>query len=414
MTTTPLSGMPDLADPETFRAGVPYELYEQMRATPGIPWHPAESGTLKDGFWLVTRYDDVVEVLQDAGRFSSRFGSVFPLPNPSGEGPMGKNIVFMDPPEHSRVRRAAAKSFGPRVVANFEPWIREVVNEALDHALPLRTFEWVEQVARVIPSQVIARVLGVPVAQRDYIVEATYAIFRAQTAEDAGASLTAEFMKVGEFMTHLGEDKLKDPADDMTTVLAQARQAGDIDLAEYQQYCASMFSAGFETTHTTIAHIGHLLATDPSIAATAARALEEGQSAALVDEFLRYVTPAMRFARVATCDTEIAGQAVKEGDTVLVVLAAANRDSAAYSRPDEFDPFREGGKPLPGTGAAGLTFGAGPHRCIGHMLAKLELRVLLEELQARQVTITMDGQAERGASGVVNQLMRVPVAVSLP
>lgn len=410
---TQMSGIPDLADPETFRAGVPHEAYDELRALPGLPWQPAESGTLTGGFWLVTRYDEVVEVLQDTERFSSRFGAVYPLPNPTGDGPMSKHILFMDPPEHSRVRRAAAKSFGPRVVANFESWIRDVVVETLDDALPLGRFDWVAEVARFIPSRVIAQVLGVPLEQREYIVNATDEIFKSQSVNDGGLSLLQEFMKVGEFMTRLGSDKLLNPADDMTTVLAQSLESGEIDLVEYQLYTASLFTAGFETTHTTIAHIGHLLATDPAIRATAARALEEGKSAELVDEFLRYITPAMRFARVATRDTELGGQVIKEGDMVAVVFSAANRDPEAFERPNEFDPFREDSKSRAGTGGAGLAFSAGPHRCIGHMLAKLELRILLEELHARKAVISMDGEAERGASGVVNQLLALPVSVTV-
>ncbi|ABH00716.1 cytochrome P450 CYP257 (plasmid) [Rhodococcus jostii RHA1] len=410
---TELQGIPDLSDPETFKEGIPYEAYDQLRSLPGLPWHPAESGTLNGGFWVVTRYDEVVEILQDPARFSSVQGSIYPLPNPTGDGPMTKHILLMDPPEHSRVRRAAAKSFGPRIVANFESWIRDVVVETLDDALPLERFDWVYEVSRLVPSRVIAQILGIPLEHRGYIVEATNALFESQTVNDGGASLTREFMKIGEFMTRLGEEKLRNPADDMTTVLAQSLESGEIDLVEYQLYTASLFAAGFETTHTTISHIGHLLATEPAIRAATTRALDEGKSAALVDEFLRYITPAMRFARTATQDTEFRDQAIKKGDTLLVVFSAANRDPAAFPNPNEFNPFREDPKPLAGTGGAGLTFGAGAHRCIGHMLAKLELRILLEELHVRNIAIEMDGDAQRGASGLVNQLLALPVTVAV-
>ncbi|MGW6332924.1 cytochrome P450 [Nocardia rhamnosiphila] len=411
--TTEMSGIPDLADPETFKAGVPHEVHDTLRSLPGLAWQPAATGTPTGGFWLVTRYSDVAEVFQNPDRFSSRFGSVFPLPNLSGDGPMSKLIVFTDPPDHSRIRRAAAKSFGPRVVANFESWIHDVVVETLDDALPLENFDWVNEISRFVPSRVIAQVLGVPIEQRDYIVEATNAIFKAQTLNDNGVSLGTEFMQVGDFMMRLGETKLANPADDMTTVMAQALDKGDIDIAEYQLYTASMFSAGFETTHTTISHIGHMLATDSSVRDITARALDEGKSAELVDEFIRYITPAMRFARVATRDTTLGGQHIKKDEAIVVVLSAANRDPDVFSRPNEFDPFREGPSPAAGTGASGMAFGAGPHRCIGHMLAKLELRILLEELHRRKVNITMNGQAERGASGVVNQLLTLPVSVTV-
>lgn len=410
--TTELAGVPDLADPEVFQAGVPYEAWDAIRALPGLTWHPTESGTLTGGFWVVTRYEDVAQVLQDPDRFSSRFGAVFPLPNPSGVEPLSKHILFMDPPEHSRVRRSAAKSFGPRVVANFEPWIREVVVETLDKALPRSRFDWIDEISHVIPPLVIAQILGVPRDQRGFIVSASRDIFAAQSVKDDGVSLTNVMMEVAEYLTNLGEEKLKNPGDDMTTILARSHAAGEIDFVEYQLYLTSLLNAGAETTDTTMAHIGHLLATDPSIRETAARALDAHESAALVEEFIRYVTPAMNFVRVASRDTELNGQPLREGDMLMVSLAAANRDPAAFERPNDFDPFREGPKPLAGTGGAGMAFSAGPHRCIGHMLAKLELRMFLDELHTRKVVITMDGHAERGASGVVNQLLKLPVSVS--
>ncbi|SEO57582.1 cytochrome P450 [Trujillonella endophytica] len=411
--TTELNDVPDLADPETFKAGVPYEAFARMRALPGLVWQPADYGTLTGGFWLATRYDDVAEVLQDSDRFTSRFGNVYPLLNPTGDGPMMKQINHQDPPAHGRVRRAAAKSFGPRVVANFESWIREVVDETLDDALRQERFDWILQVARYIPSRVIAQVLGVPLDRREYIADATIEIFKSLSVEDGGETFGRLAGQVGEYLTQLGEEKLLNPADDMTTVLAQSLQNGELDPVEFQLYAVTLLIAGFETSHTTIAHIGHLLATDPAIRAATARALDEGRSAELVDEFLRYITPAIRFARVATRDTEIAGQAIKKDDVVTVVLSAANRDPEVFPRPDEFDPFRESPKPAVGTGGAGMVFGAGPHRCVGHMLAKLEIRILLEELHARKVVLSMDGEAERGAHHVVNTLVKLPVSATV-
>lgn len=209
-------------------------------------------------------------------------------------------------------------------------------------------------------------------------------------------TFTKVMLDVGEYLTRLGEEKLQHPADDMTTVLATSLQNGEIDLTEYQLYMASLLTGGAETTSTTMSHLAHLLASDSAVRAATDRAMAEGKTAEVVDEFIRYISPAMRFVRVATRDTEIGGQAVKENDVVAVVLSAANRDPAAFARPHEFDPFREGPGPAAGTGGAGLAFSAGPHRCIAHVLAKLEIRILLEEMYARQVVLTMAGEAERG------------------
>jgi cytochrome P450 len=260
---------------------------------------------------------------------------------------------------------------------------------------------------------VIAQILGVPREERGRIVTFSRDIFIAQAVKDDGVSLGNVMMQLGDYLTRLGEEKLQNPADDMSTLLAQLHRDGELDDVEYVLYLATLLNAGAETTNTTMAHIGHLLATDPEIRDITARALDEGKSAELVDEFLRYITPAMNFARVAARDTELNGQAIKKGDTVVVSYTAANRDPAAFPRPNTFDPFREDPKPVAGTGGAGMAFGAGPHRCPAHLLAKLELRIFLEELHARKVVITMDGEAERGASGVVDQLLKLPVSVSV-
>src|SRR6202051_422772 len=172
--------IPDFADPATYIDGAPHEALDELRARPGLYWQEASEGTYNGGFWVVTRYKDIVEIEQQPTIFSSVPGAFFPLANMGGDGPMSKHILFMDPPEHSRVRRVAMKSFGPRVVARFDDWIRDIVNETLDEALPRGSFYWISDVARLIPSRVIAAVMGVPRELRGQVVEWSDAIFEGQ------------------------------------------------------------------------------------------------------------------------------------------------------------------------------------------------------------------------------------------
>src|ERR1700753_177409 len=183
LTDSPIE-IPGFTDPATYAAGVPHAAFDELRSRPGLYWQKADEGTFNGGFWVVTRYNDIVEIEQQPAVFSSVPGAFFPLANMSGDSPMGKHILFMDPPEHSRVRRVAMKSFGPRVVARFDEWIRDIVNETLYEALHRVSFDWISDVARLIPSRVIAAVMGVPRELRGQVVAWSDAIFQGQVNQD--------------------------------------------------------------------------------------------------------------------------------------------------------------------------------------------------------------------------------------
>lgn len=327
----------------------------------------------------------------------------------SGESPMRKHILFMDPPEHSRVRRVAMKSFGPRVVAHFDDWIRDIVNETLDEVLPRGSFDWISDVARLIPSRVIAAVMGVPRELREQVVKWSDAIFTSTvTQDDGGAAMARAFDEVNVYMAKLGEEKLRDPQDDTVTVLAQSLQRGEIDEAEYAMYTAALLIAGYETTHTLIGQAMRLILADGEIRRTCELAFQAGEFNAVVDEFLRYVTPAMNVTRTATEDTDFHGQTIRRDDTMQLMLVAANRDPEVFADPHRFDPSRPRGRTLPGDG---LAFGSGLHRCVGNVLAKMDARILFEELHRRGVRLEIAGEPGPGWSTLINQLLSLPVRV---
>src|ERR1700759_685451 len=221
--------IPDFTDPATYVAGVPHAAFDELRSRPGLYWQKADEGTFNGGVWVVTRFNEIIEIEQQPAVFSSVPGAFFPLANMSGDSPMRKHILFMDPPEHSRVRRGARKKFGPRGGAHFFGGIREIVNETLDDALERGSFDWIADVARLIPSRVIAAVMGVPRELRGQVVDWSDAIFTSQVNQDDGAALAAAFEAVNVYMAQLGQEKLRDPQDDMVTVIAQALDRGEID-----------------------------------------------------------------------------------------------------------------------------------------------------------------------------------------
>jgi cytochrome P450 len=403
-TTIPAGTLPDLSKPETFSHEVPHGAFDIIRDMTGLYWQPAQFGTPTGGFWAVTRFDDILEFEKRPDLFSSSEGPGFPLLGSGPNNEFADNLMFMDPPKHGRVRRAAAASFGPRVVANFDGWIREIVEEVLDDTLPLGTFDYVEHVAKLIPSRVVARVLGVPFERRGDIVRWTDAIFHASAFPDSGAIIRKQSAdEVFPYIRQLQQQKLRAPEDDMVTVLAQYVERGEISQEEYQYYVSLLMVAGYETTHTLIGQSMRMILEDPAVAEQTWRDVAAGESTRVVDEFLRFITPAMNMARVATQDVEFLGQQIRQGDVIQLYFIAANRDPDVYTNPHLFNPQR--------TETKTLAFGSGAHRCIGNSLAKLEVRILLEELHKRAVKLELNGSPQRGHSTWINQLFKLPVKV---
>jgi cytochrome P450 len=401
--------IPDFTDPATYVTGIPHEAFDELRSRPGLYWQKVAEGTYNGGFWVVTRFNEIVDIEQQPAVFSSVPGAFYPLANMSGDGPMSKHILFMDPPEHSRVRRVAMKSFGPRVVAHFDGWIRDIVNETLDEAVQRGSFDWIADVARLIPSRVIAAVMGVPRELRGQVVEWSDAIFEGQVnQDDDGAAMARAFEEVNVYMAKLGQEKLRDPQDDMVTVLAQSLDRREIDEAEYAMYTTALLIAGYETTHTLIGQSMRLILEDKDIRSECDKAFDADEFNAVVEEFLRLVTPAMNVTRTAAEDIDFHGQTIHRNDTMQLMLIAANRDPDVFADPHRFDPSRPRRSTLSGDG---LAFGSGLHRCVGNVLAKMDSRILFEEMHRRNVRLELDGEPRRGWSTLINQLLSLPVHV---
>jgi cytochrome P450 len=395
--------IPDLSDPQTFVAGVPHEALAKLREKPGLYWQAARHGTITGGFWAVTRFKDIVEIEKDPALFTSTEGVNFPSTGKRDNPDLMNHILYKDPPDHSRLRRVVAKSFGPRVVANFESWVRQIVTEVLDDCLPKKEFDWIDDVARLVPSRVIAKVMGVPTSDRAKIVDWADAMFRVAMDEDAPAKRAAVYASVWDYTDRLREEKLRNPADDMVTLLAQSHERGELSHQEYRHFSHALIIAGYETTHTLIGQSMRLILEDPEIARSSEEALNVGNATGLVKEFLRYVTPIMNMARTATRDVEMFGEKIRTGDLMQMYFTSANRDSSVFNDPERFDPNR--------TESASLAFGGGVHRCLGSALAELEGVVLFDELHKRGVKLRLNGQPRRGWSTWINQLTYLPVAV---
>ena len=400
-TDRPQAELPDLSDPRTFADRVPLEAFARLREHPGLYWQPASFGTLTGGFWAVTRWADIVEVEKDPSTFTSTRGAAYPMFDLPSDHPSRDGLMLNDPPRHSRLRRAAAKGFGPRIVRNFEPWVRDVVTEQLDRIERMDRFDYVVEIAQTIPAQVIARVLGTPAEDQDRIVDLVIELFRVMGDPANASKFEALVLQLQQYAATIQQAKAQCPADDMFTALGACVVRGELSQSEFVNWMQIMMGAGFETTHTTIGQSMRMYLENEHVAASTASALAEGLGDSVAREYIRLVSPVMEMARTAQCDTSLAGQRIRENDALVLYYSAANRDPEVFADPDRFDPWRRETEVL--------AFGSGVHRCIGEHLAKLEIRILWEEIHRRGIRLRLDGEPKRGWSVFINQLTSLPV-----
>ncbi|SNQ45301.1 conserved hypothetical protein [Frankia canadensis] len=395
----------NLADPQSFSAAVPHEEFERLRREAPVHWTPTPSGAARGGFWSLTRYADIVNASRAPETFSNSKGICYPVRSGGAEGahPMADNVIYNDPPRHTEIRSLVAAAFTKRMVSRFAGWITEVVDTIVDDLHGRGSCDLVPLVAVELPARVICSVIGVPLEQRSQVVAWTNDLFSREDpnggAERADAALRATMAYAVE-MRYAQSDSADTS---MIKELAVAERDGaKISDSMYQQLVMSLLTAGFETTHTLIGQSMRLILENPDIEAQAYAAARAGDTVGLVEEFLRYVTPAMHMARHATHDVVLHDTEIKAGDTVLLWHVSANRDAEVVDRPHTFDSAR--------SRHPHQSFGAGgPHFCIGNQLARLEVQILLRELLTRGPKITLDGTPERGWSVFINQLRSLPV-----
>jgi cytochrome P450 len=409
-----------LADPGTFAAGPPWELFAWLRAQEPVAWTPEE--TPHAGFWSVTRHRDIVAVSRDWQTFSSARGvSLEELDD--DQLTHRTSLIDTDPPRHTALRKLVAPSFGPKVVNGYETFLRGIVGRALDDALVLGaregTLDVVEHVSSQVPVRVLCRLLDVDdsvhtrlTAWGDRLVGHTdpeLADVLLGSAESEAYRLvpfrSPAALEVFEYGRSLAAQRRAAPGADLVTTLATATIDGEpLSEKDFDNYFLLLALAGQETTRQAVSLAVLTLIEQPQALARLAEepALLQGPA---LDEFLRWGPPVYHMRRTATRDAQIGGTPVKAGDKVALWFPSGNRDERAIPDPDVFDLDR--------TGVDLLTFGkGGPHYCMGSFLARLELRVTLQEFAARVAAVRLAGPPERLRSNFVNGVKRLPVTVT--
>jgi cytochrome P450 len=381
-------------DPDWYLGDV-HAAYEWLRRE--SPVHRYEPNDC----WLVSRYEDVRRVSRDPATFCSGRGILVHDPVRAGRT-SPTTILQMDPPEHTAYRKLVSRAFTPGAVRRLETRVRELVRESLADVADRDVVDFVEEVAVPVPVLVIAEILGVPASDRaDFRRWSDAAILAADDYHGGAAGVLELFSYFGR---HLEEHRAR-PRDDVLSQLLAAevdgRRLTDLEL---QSFCLTLLVAGNETTRNLVSGGALALAEHPH--QRALLAAEPARIAAAVDEMLRWVTPVKTFARTATRDTDLGGRPVAAGDYLLLLYAAANRDEAAFGpTAGRFDVTRP-------TDPAHVAFGFGEHYCLGAHLARLEARVLFEELLARHPHFELAAEPEPMRSTLMHGMERMPVRLA--
>ena len=324
--------------------------------------------------WLATRYEDVKTVLSDP-RFSRAAAAARDQPRARPYTGAPGNIMSLDPPEHSRLRRLVAKAFTPRRVERLRPRVQEIADGLVDRMLDAGPpADLVESFALPLPITVICELLGVPVEDRHAFRTWSDAVL--STTRYTPEQVTEYTGRLRDYMAGLIAEHRRDPRDDLLGALVAARDEQDrLSEDELLSLAQAILVAGHETTASQIPNFVYVLLTHPD--QLAALREDPGRIPDAVEELMRYVPLGVGAgsARYALEDVELGGVTVRAGEPVVVALASANRDAAVYTRPEELDLGRRE--------ASHLGFGHGPHYCLGAQLARMELQVALGTLLRR-------------------------------
>lgn len=389
-----------IADPDVFVRGVPHREFRRLREEDPVSWSVEPRGT---GFWAVTRHEDVMAVSRDHRRFSAAQSVFLFDPPPDDLANMQLMMLNMDPPRHTKLRMLVNKGFTPRMMAELERRIRDVARAIVDRVAERGSCDFVRDVAAELPLEVIAEMMGIPVEDRHKVFDWSNRLIgfddpEFQTSMEDGKLAAAEMYG---YANQLAIERRERPQQDLVSVLMSAEVEGErLTELEFDLFFLLLAVAGNETTRNLISGgmltmIEHpdewrKVVANPSLVPSA------------VEEMLRWVSPVMHFRRTATHDTELRGRRIREGDKVVVYYISANRDAAVFPDADRFDAARRPNDHL--------AFGIGAHFCLGANLARLEIRIMFEELARRLPDIRLAGEVHRLRSNFINGVKRMPVA----
>ena len=398
----------DLTDEDTWADHIPHDQFSFLRAEAPIYRHPGNTvgDRVIEDFWALTRHADVQVVNRDTTTFSSEQRGVMVSEPDEETSAHFRTMLDTDPPAHTRLRRLVNRGFTPRMVTRFEEHYAQLTSDLLAKAVAQGTFDFVTDVAAELPLMAIAEILGVPVEDRHRLFEWSNKLVGNSDPEYVGSAddaLTAA-TELYVYFNQLGEERRTEPGDDIISRLITEVEGDALGPHEFETFCLLLTVAGNETTRNATSHGMHALLEHPDQMQLLRDNPELLDPA--IEEILRWATPVINFRRTATCATEVGGQAVAEGDALVMYYMSANRDETVFEDPFTFDITRDPNDHI----AFG---GGGAHHCLGANLARLELQIIFKELLASTRSITQAGDVARLRSNFINGIKHMPVEVEL-
>jgi len=407
-----------LADLDLFEAGAPWGAFDELRTNDPVHWDPEFDGG--KGFWSITRYRDIVNILRDTTTFSSETGAVNLEELDQEQMDTRRSMLETDGARHRTLRKLMQPEFTPKAVAEYEIFLRGLTAKTLDSAFAKGSFDFVADVSADFPIRVLARMLDVPDSDTTQLIEWGNRMVGNTDPEHADVLASSpeseQFrnlpfrspaaLEVFDYGFALANARRGKDGKDLVSTLVNATPADGIALDErdFRNYFLLLVVAGNETTRHTISHTMNALIEHPD----QLRRLQENPELIpwAVEEFLRWASPVYHFRRTATKDVDFGGKDIRHGDKVVTWFASGNRDSTVFNDPYAFDVTRNPNEHM--------TFGrGGPHMCLGNALARLEIKVMFEDLVHRIDSMERTGPIRRLRSNFVNGIKEFPVTVNL-
>ncbi|MDA8102325.1 MAG: cytochrome P450 [Nitrospiraceae bacterium] len=405
----------DLTNLDYFAANQGYPMFDVLREKAPVFWNPEPAPN--HGFWAITRHADIQAVDRDAETFTSeQFVNLEEVDDDLME--IRRSLLETDGARHRAMRKLLQRDFGAQSLKVYEEFLRGLTKVTLDAALPKGTFDFVKSVSADFPIRVLARMLDVPeeetgqlIAWGNRMVGNTDPEYADVLLEDAESDKYKHLpfrspaaLEVFAYGNELKRKRIGGSGDDLVSKLVNRIPEDGVALSErdFNNYFLLLVVAGNETTRHAISHTMLALIQHPDQLEILKRSPELIPNA--VEEFLRWASPVYHFRRTATRDVELGGTEIRAGDKVTMWFASGNRDAEVFDDPYRFDVTRRK--------VDHVTFGkGGPHFCLGNSLARMEIRVMFEELIPRIGSAELAGEPMRVRSNFVNGLKRLPVTV---
>lgn len=415
---TNLDPFADIVAHDTWTAGVPHAAFARLRRESPVAWIDEDDGS---GFWAVLTYRDIIDVSRRFDDFTSREGIRLEEMTPE-ETEARRTLMEMDPPEHTRLRRMVSKVFTRRIVEEYEEQIRELAVAVVDDAIEQDEFDYVHTVAKQLPMRMLGRLLGTPDADGDRLVALGDALLGNTDPEftDHVVDLvdTAEYRmmpfrspagyELFDYAREQAAERRRCPAEDVISKLLEPSRTDGEPLTEHEfmNFFTLLVAAGNDTTRYSMAGTMKAMIEHPDLFEPL-RDLPDDHPAwrTATEELLRWTTVTTHFRRTATHDLELRGRRIRTGDKVVVYFSSGDFDEEQFADPYRLDLARDPNDHL--------AFGrGGPHRCLGEWLARMEIRVLLQEWMRRVRSTEQTGPEQYLRSNFIAGIKHLPVRIT--